>query len=319
MVAIVSMAVILLHPARMYFQPDKPVPVTLDTRSIGALVKGRPLRLLMLTPGGGQEAGVEVDPGTTDLDLAALFARKKPSGTDAGLWDGRTHYIQLMAGDTPVGSALVVIPLKDPKLPARPEPDSLRILVERRVVLHTDLGDITVKLNHETAPTTVMNFEHLVSGGFYTGVIFHRIVPGFVIQGGDPTGTGSGGPGYLIDLEASQKRHQRGTLSMARRASPDSGGSQFFICLTRERCATLDTKYAAFGDVSSGMDVVNRIAAVELVDERSGRPVNPPVIQSAELVPAPPRKIAETPSAGRSSPPPPAREGAVAAGRPQAG
>ena len=118
MVEIVSLAIILFHPARMYFQPQRPVVTTLDVKAIGTLPQatGKSLRLVMLAPDGRWEADVEVDRRDPELDLAALFALKDPRRPDTGLWDGRTHHIQLMAGDTPVGSALIVIPLKDQEI-----------------------------------------------------------------------------------------------------------------------------------------------------------------------------------------------------------
>ncbi|MBI1373878.1 MAG: peptidylprolyl isomerase [Phycisphaera sp.] len=163
--------------------------------------------------------------------------------------------------------------------------------------MHTSEGDITITFTPDVAPNTVRNFMELVAGGMYTNIKLHRIIPGFVIQGGDPTGTGMGGPGYWIDLEASgTKKHEKGTLSMARSSDPDSAGSQFFICL--DKIPHLDPNaqsagYAAFGDVVGGKEVVEKIAATPLSDPRAGTPVDPPMIKSAELAPAPPRKVSK--------------------------
>lgn len=127
-------------------------------------------------------------------------------------------------------------------------------------------GVIKAELYPEHAPNTVNNFLSLVNKGFYDGVIFHRVVRGFVIQGGDPTGSGSGGPGYRIKGEFSENgckntlSHKRGMLSMARAQHPDSAGSQFFIM--HDDAEYLDGKYAAFGKVTEGLDVVDAIAAV---------------------------------------------------------
>lgn len=127
-------------------------------------------------------------------------------------------------------------------------------------------GVIKAELYSEHAPNTVNNFLSLVNKGFYDGVIFHRVVRGFVIQGGDPTGSGSGGPGYRIKGEFSENgckntlSHKRGMLSMARAQHPDSAGSQFFIM--HDDAEYLDGKYAAFGKVTEGLDVVDAIAAV---------------------------------------------------------
>ncbi len=125
-------------------------------------------------------------------------------------------------------------------------------------------GTIKAELYPEVAPNTVNNFISLVSKGYYDGLIFHRVIPGFMIQGGDPEGTGAGGPGYSIRGEFSQNGftnnllHTPGVLSMARTMIPDSAGSQFFIM--HETSPHLDGAYAAFGKVIEGMDVVNKIA-----------------------------------------------------------
>ena len=128
-------------------------------------------------------------------------------------------------------------------------------------------GVITAELYPELAPNTVANFVNLVESGFYDGLIFHRVIPGFMIQGGDPQGTGMGGPGYSIKGEFARNgfrentlRHTRGVLSMARSMMPNSAGSQFFIM--HADAPHLDGDYAAFGKVTDGMDVVDRIAAV---------------------------------------------------------
>ena len=128
-------------------------------------------------------------------------------------------------------------------------------------------GVITAELYPELAPNTVANFVNLVESGFYDGLIFHRVIPGFMIQGGDPQGTGMGGPGYSIKGEFARNgfrentlRHTRGVLSMARSMMPNSAGSQFFIM--HADAPHLDGDYAAFGKVTDGMDVVDRIASV---------------------------------------------------------
>ncbi len=128
-------------------------------------------------------------------------------------------------------------------------------------------GKIVCELYPETAPQSVRNFIHLAKQGFYDGLIFHRVISGFMIQGGCPEGTGTGGPGYCIKGEFSQNgvrndlSHKRGVLSMARAQSPNSAGSQFFIMHADGEF--LDGQYAAFGRVTEGMDVVDAIAAVE--------------------------------------------------------
>ena len=148
--------------------------------------------------------------------------------------------------------------------------------------LHTNHGAIGIELFSEDAPKTVENFESLAGKGFYDGVVFHRVIPDFMIQGGDPTGTGRGGPGYTFEDEANEHRIVRGALAMAN-AGPDTNGSQFFI-VTAEACPWLDGKHTVFGQVVEGMDVVDRISAVET--DSSDRPAEPVTIQRVELPPA---------------------------------
>ncbi|HIR47215.1 MAG TPA: peptidylprolyl isomerase [Candidatus Caccousia avicola] len=143
------------------------------------------------------------------------------------------------------------------------------------VTIETNHGKIEVELYPEIAPNTVNNFVSLVQKGFYDGTIFHRVIPGFMIQGGDPDGTGMGGPGYAIRGEFSHNgfennlRHTRGVLSMARSMFPDSAGSQFFLMV--EDAPHLDGEYAAFGKVISGIEECDRIVSV--ARDRRDRPL----------------------------------------------
>ncbi len=177
----------------------------------------------------------------------------------------------------------------------------VRVYLDRDVVLHTTHGDIVVAMRPDVAPNTVWNFLHLAEGGYYDGVTFHRVVPltrqghPFVIQGGDPSGTGEGEPGYWLPIEPSGLAHEFGVISMARGDAPDSAGGQFFFCLSRAGTARLDGQYCAFGYAVDGANTIRVIAAVELADVASGRPADPPVVTRAQLVPAPPR----TPGVGR--------------------
>ena len=124
-------------------------------------------------------------------------------------------------------------------------------------VIKTDKGDIKGELYPDVAPNTVLNFVTLAGDGFYDGLTFHRVEPGFVIQGGDPDGNGGGGPGYSIPAEFNAKKHLLGTLAMARASDPDSAGSQFYICLGP--APHLDNNYTVFGQVTEGIDVVQSI------------------------------------------------------------
>jgi cyclophilin family peptidyl-prolyl cis-trans isomerase len=145
--------------------------------------------------------------------------------------------------------------------------------------IHTNHGPIAIELFEDDAPKTVANFTKLAGDGFYDGVIFHRIIPDFMIQGGDPTGTGSGGPGYTFEDEFNDHKVVRGALAMAN-AGPNTNGSQFFI-VTTEAASWLDGKHTVFGRVTDGMDVVNEISAVD-TDARD-RPHTDVVIERVEL------------------------------------
>jgi peptidyl-prolyl cis-trans isomerase B (cyclophilin B) len=145
--------------------------------------------------------------------------------------------------------------------------------------MHTNHGAIALELFDEDAPKTVANFLKLAGEGFYDGVIFHRVIPDFMIQGGDPTGTGEGGPGYSFEDEFNDHKVVRGALAMAN-AGPNTNGSQFFI-VTAEATPWLDGKHTVFGRVTSGMDAVDSISAVET--DSADKPRDDVVIERVEL------------------------------------
>jgi cyclophilin family peptidyl-prolyl cis-trans isomerase len=145
--------------------------------------------------------------------------------------------------------------------------------------LHTNHGAIEVELFDDDAPKTVENFTKLASDGFYDGVTFHRVIPDFMIQGGDPTGTGMGGPGYTFEDEFNDNKVVRGALAMAN-AGPNTNGSQFFV-VTAEATPWLDGKHTVFGQVTNGMDVVDKISSVET--DSNDKPHEPVVIERVEL------------------------------------
>jgi len=145
--------------------------------------------------------------------------------------------------------------------------------------LKTNQGAIAIELFDDDAPKTVDNFVSLARDGFYDGVIFHRVIPDFMVQGGDPTGTGSGGPGYTFEDELNDHPVERGALATAN-AGPNTNGSQFFI-VTADACPWLDGKHTVFGRVTDGMDVVDAISALE-TDARD-RPREDVVIETVEL------------------------------------
>ena len=141
-------------------------------------------------------------------------------------------------------------------------------------IIHTEKGDMFVEFYDKETPGTVANFVKLSKSGFYDGLTFHRVIPGFVIQGGCPLGNGTGGPGYTIKCETSapRQRHDRGVLSMAH-AGRDTGGSQFFICHNRENTRHLDGRHTCFGQVVEGLDVIDdirpgdKILSIRIVEE----------------------------------------------------
>lgn len=295
-----------ITPHRTYYQVDRAMPVT--------IAEGESRELVLLTPKDEEVARVSVPDGETEIDVAALVP---------DLYEYvSVHYLQLEVDGEPTGPSLVLQPLIERPTPVltydRQGPTAtprvtkwinpprqqlamagFRVYEDKDVVLRTDKGDIRIALAPEHAPNTAYNFRHLVEGGFYTMIPFHRIVPfdaagkPFVIQAGDPTGTGMGSPGYSIDLEASKLPHDLGVISMAREGRDiDTGGSQFFICLSREGTGRLDVQYTSFGKTIDGLDVVKTIAATDV--NAQGRPATPIYIRTSELVDAAPRSADST-------------------------
>jgi peptidyl-prolyl cis-trans isomerase B (cyclophilin B) len=162
-------------------------------------------------------------------------------------------------------------------------------------VIKTSEGDMVVRFWNDAAPNTIANFKKLAHSGFYDGTIFHRIVKGFMIQGGDPNSQdpgkessyGQGGPGYKIKAEFNDRSHERGVISMARSSDPDSAGSQFFICLAS--VPRLDRQYTTFGKLIKGDDVLEKISGTPVMRSSTGensKPTKRVVIESIKIVPA---------------------------------
>ena len=172
-----------------------------------------------------------------------------------------------------------------PKIPKQYSAPPMTIDVNKTYIatMHTNFGDITIQLNPKDAPITVNSFVFLAKEKFYENVIFHRIVDNFVIQGGDPTGTGTGGPGYQFADEPVKGEYLKGTLAMAN-AGPNTNGSQFFI-VTANLTGRLPKQYNLFGTVTGGMDVVDKIAAVPKDPRGEGsRPLQQVKINSIDIV-----------------------------------
>jgi len=167
-----------------------------------------------------------------------------------------------------------------------PSPPPLTVDASKKYTakISTSAGDMTAELFAGDAPRTVNNFVFLARDGFYNGVIFHRVIPGFMVQGGDPTGTGTGGPGYRFEDEPVSKRYTRGTLAMAN-AGPNTNGSQFFIM---HENYPLPPNYVIFARVTSGLDVVDTLADTPTTrgsDGQMSKPTVPPVIKKITIRP----------------------------------
>ncbi|MBW7953475.1 peptidylprolyl isomerase [Candidatus Dojkabacteria bacterium] len=167
--------------------------------------------------------------------------------------------------------------------PTATEAENPAVTENTMVVLETTEGTIKLELFNSTMPITAGNFLKLVEDEFYNGVIFHRVIPNFMVQGGDPTGTGMGGPGYKIKDEfTTNNKNERGTISMAN-AGPNTGGSQFFINVVNNNF--LDSKHPVFGKVVEGMEIVDKIVAVET--DGADRPIEEVRIEKAYKVTTP--------------------------------
>ncbi len=230
---------------------------------------------------------VDKKPTASPLVVQPLTSREVPIVEEALRPDGETTYIKIVGWEDEAAEDGLRTPFVS----------GWRLYEHQDALFDTSEGIILVELRPDVAPNTVWNFRKLSEGGFYQNTIFHRIVPmtskghPFVIQGGDPTATGSGGPGYWLPIENSDLPHDDGVLSMARASDPDSAGSQFFFCLSREGTARLDGQYCSFGETKEGKAVIRKIAATPLSDPASGRPQNPPLVHSISMIPATPIKF----------------------------
>ncbi len=338
--ACASDALAQLHVARAYFGAGRPVVVHVD------IPKGEEgeAKLLLFLPG-SDEPGASIAVVSGDVDLATAIPE---------FWKGATalRYIQLAVGAKRVGAPVVLQPLKNPATamlwdmrdkkplwfdPATRAPSltslanakvtlvgnedgeglsGVRAYVEQHVVMTTSLGEIEVQLRPDQAPNTCWNFMQLVRDGFYTDIIFHRIIGArsggndFMAQCGDPTGTGSGGPGYNIDFEPSKLAHDFGVISMARSMDPNTAGSQFFLCFSREGTRGLDGGYCAFGQAVRGAETIVALSKVECVQAPGGdrvpsRPKDPPKLVGARLVDAPAYGTGPKPVVPPAAPPAP--------------
>ena len=276
-----------IAPTKGWFAPSQPLNISVKAEGDASLVltdfNGRVLE---------NKAPTDVS-GEATVNLRDMYIAVQTPGT----------YVLYLTkrGGTPddfVGTPLVISVREDRRRGAPPGPMVVRVEPLRYAVMHTAHGPVTMAFYYDVAPNTVNTILSLAAEGYFDGLTFHRIVPGFVIQGGDPRGDGTGGPGYMIDAEFGTRPHEVGALSMARNGDPseapgvmprsefaNSAGSQFFVCLNYDNTKQLDGKYTVFGKVVSGMEAVNKIAQAPLADDRNGRPREPQVIQKIEVKP----------------------------------
>jgi peptidyl-prolyl cis-trans isomerase B (cyclophilin B) len=276
----------VLVPQKMWFAPTQPLNVTIKS--------GQPVSLVLTDfTGRAMEpsASTDVSDGAT-IDVKTIFPTTGTPGTYLLYAVPRGRGI-----DSFLGTPVVIGVRQDSRRGAPQGAMVTKVEPLRYAVMTTDAGaPLTMAFYYDVAPDTVNSFLTLSEQGYYEGLTFHRIVPGFVIQGGDPRGDGTGGPGYNLEAEFNDRPHDAGVLSMARSGDPNerygespraefanSAGSQFFICLDYANTKKLDHKYTAFGKVVSGMNTVQTIAAGKIADEETGRPEKPVVIKSVEV------------------------------------
>jgi peptidyl-prolyl cis-trans isomerase B (cyclophilin B) len=251
----------------------------------------------------------------TDFSGASLDARptaKREFGADGSvdvreifpaLGTAGTYLLYAVPADATAvgqfyGTPLVINVREDTRRGAPAGPMVVKIVPLRYAIVSTDAGDMTVGFYYDVAPNTVANFQRLAEEGFYDGLTFHRVEPDFLVQAGDPRGDGTGGPGYSVGAEFSDRKHEEGVLSMSRNVDPNespnnpprpeyanSAGSQFFVALDRKNAAQLDGVYTVFGRVvgAQGLEALAAIAGTPVADKKLGKPTKPPVIKRIEV------------------------------------
>jgi len=287
--ALAGSAAAQLKPTRLYNGVDRPL--TVDVRGDG--------EVLWLDADGRNLGAARVRNGRQDIAKAIPdLWKSKPA---------KVTYLQFARDGKRRGPALVLQPMVSPTLSRLaadgrtvefvPDEDQAfsgyRVYLDQHLRLETSMGDMEFRLRPDAAPNTAFTIMELVRGGLYENTIWHRVVAKrqdgtpFVIQGGDPSGTGSGGPGFAYALEKSTLPHTFGVISIARSTDPNTNGCQLFVGLSREGTQHLDGRYAAFGEMVKGSETLLEIAKVPVGE--ADRPVNPPRIKRARLVDAPPR------------------------------
>lgn len=327
-VSAVMMLLLVMAPVKPYVKPGEPVEVRFAqsqneqaqkmTRTLGfkalevpelfqnapagevVTADGKPLFQAYRLSNGSVTAleakNVKVDASEGSVDIAAFYPQIRESGSYILVWKTSTPLvINTLSNPGFTRDMLDSIP-EDQKaklskeVMAQFEPVAIHIVPLEYATISTDKGEIKATFAYDVASHTVENFISLAEQKYYDGTVFHRIIKGFMIQGGDSLGTtaeraGTGGPGYGVVQEFSKKPHVRGVLSMARSSDPDSAGGQFFIMHATK--PHLNGSYTAFGQVVEGMDVVDKLAETPVTDDNgSTKPENRPMIKSIRILPA---------------------------------
>jgi len=286
-VSLIAVLFSVLIPSKMWYAPNQPITIS---------VKGGDVTLA-LTDFSGKPFEAKAQDEVTDghsVDLRAVYQQMNTPGTYLLFAVPKGQEFPRF-----VGTPLVLSVRIDPRRDAPPEPMVTRIVPLQFAHVTTDVGEMTFTFWYDVAPVTIDNFLRLSSQGFYDGLTFNRVIPDFLIQGGDPKGDGTGGPGYSINPEFSSRQLVEGVIAMARANDPleeqgampryeaaNSAGSQFFICLNYNNSQRFDGRYSAFGRVQSGMETVKQIATAKLATPET--PEKPVVIQKIEVKPVTP-------------------------------
>ena len=263
----------VLVPTKMWYAPSQPDEIRVETKG--------PVTLVLTDFAGKRldaKGSADVS-GDKTIDLKTIFPQVSSAGTYVLYAVPKDKSLPDFEG-TPI-----VIEVRTDKERGGVDPMVTHVEPLRYAVMDTKEGPITMAFYYDVAPVTVESFLRLAEQGYYDGLTFHRIIPGFVIQGGDPKGNGSGGPGYNVQAEFNDRKHEPGVLSMARTQDPNSAGSQFFVCLDYKQTQHLDHQYTAYGKVVDGMKAVEAIARTPLSDPQAGTPVKPPVIEKVTVKP----------------------------------
>lgn len=277
-------AVASVVPTKTYYAPSQPMKVLVSSAA--------PVELMLVDFIGRSTSARSAGPVSGEVDLRQLF--REPLA-DAGTY----QLLAVPPGGTPadfVATPLLITVRADTRRAAQPGPMIYRIEPLQYALFSTTAGEMRVCFYYDTAPNSVAAIRRLIADGFYDGLPFFRIEPGFVVQTGDPRADGTGGPGFFLDAEFSDRQHLEGVLSLARLTDPNeapgllprpefanSGGSQFFIALGYETTRQLDRRYTVFARVVDGLDTLRTLAATPL-DSKTSRPIDPPTITSARLV-----------------------------------